>query len=159
MGTESSFLEWENHSWPNNSDNYSSGGGATAIGGDDDQEEKSAGKKKTAALNSDGGCGGLKAGAVVGKELGLVPRSTNNKKRSRGGKGVCNKNGKKSTSITTGEQIVKEGKGGGGGSGSGGGESDHEIHIWTERERRKKMRNMFANLHALLPQLPPKVYI
>ncbi|PQQ15217.1 transcription factor bHLH95 [Prunus yedoensis var. nudiflora] len=25
-----------------------------------------------------------------------------------------------------------------------------------ERERRKKMRNMFANLHALLPQLPPK---
>ncbi|KAF8406299.1 hypothetical protein HHK36_008384 [Tetracentron sinense] len=38
----------------------------------------------------------------------------------------------------------------------GGGESDHEIHIWTERERRKKMRNMFSNLHALLPQLPAK---
>ncbi|RZC48457.1 hypothetical protein C5167_016880 [Papaver somniferum] len=37
-----------------------------------------------------------------------------------------------------------------------GGESDHEIHIWTERERRKKMRNMFSNLHALLPQLPAK---
>lgn len=37
------------------------------------------------------------------------------------------------------------------------GESEHEIHIWTERERRKKMRNMFANLHSLLPQLPPKV--
>lgn len=36
-------------------------------------------------------------------------------------------------------------------------ESDHEIHIWTERERRKKMRNMFANLHALLPHVPPKV--
>ncbi|XP_022763397.1 transcription factor bHLH95-like [Durio zibethinus] len=46
----------------------------------------------------------------------------------------------------------KNGKGGG-----GGGESDdHEMHIWTERERRKKMRNMFSNLHALLPQLPPK---
>nr|GLL23701.1 transcription factor bHLH95-like [Ipomoea trifida] len=45
----------------------------------------------------------------------------------------------------------------GGGSGGGGGaESDHEVHIWTERERRKKMRNMFSNLHALLPQLPPK---
>ncbi|XP_077242135.1 transcription factor bHLH95-like [Tasmannia lanceolata] len=39
---------------------------------------------------------------------------------------------------------------------SKGGESDHEIHIWTERERRKKMRNMFSNLHALLPQLPAK---
>ncbi|XP_065872534.1 transcription factor bHLH95 [Euphorbia lathyris] len=37
-----------------------------------------------------------------------------------------------------------------------GSESDHEIHIWTERERRKKMRNMFSNLHELLPQLPPK---
>ncbi|KAB5541319.1 hypothetical protein DKX38_014293 [Salix brachista] len=40
--------------------------------------------------------------------------------------------------------------------GKGGGESDHETHIWTERERRKKMRTMFCNLHALLPQLPPK---
>ncbi|KAI3873769.1 hypothetical protein MKX03_009854 [Papaver bracteatum] len=37
-----------------------------------------------------------------------------------------------------------------------GGESDHEIHILTERERRKNMRNMFSNLHALLPQLPAK---
>ncbi|KAG9458765.1 hypothetical protein H6P81_003273 [Aristolochia fimbriata] len=34
--------------------------------------------------------------------------------------------------------------------------SDHEIHIWTERERRKKMRNMFSTLHALLPHLPTK---
>ncbi|KZV45988.1 hypothetical protein F511_10678 [Dorcoceras hygrometricum] len=39
---------------------------------------------------------------------------------------------------------------------SAGGEPDHELHIWTERERRKKMRNMFGNLHALLPHLPPK---
>ncbi|KVI01940.1 Myc-type, basic helix-loop-helix (bHLH) domain-containing protein [Cynara cardunculus var. scolymus] len=35
--------------------------------------------------------------------------------------------------------------------------NDHDFHIWTERERRKKMRNMFHQLHALLPQLPPKV--
>ncbi|KAH7680953.1 Myc-type basic helix-loop-helix (bHLH) domain-containing protein [Dioscorea alata] len=33
---------------------------------------------------------------------------------------------------------------------------EHEMHIWTERERRKKMRTMFSNLHALLPNLPPK---
>ncbi|KAL8554533.1 hypothetical protein ACS0TY_002646 [Phlomoides rotata] len=33
---------------------------------------------------------------------------------------------------------------------------DHELHIWTERERRKKMRNMFATLQALLPHIPPK---
>ncbi|KAK9988412.1 hypothetical protein SO802_028651 [Lithocarpus litseifolius] len=63
--------------------------------------------------------------------------------------------------------IVKKGRGGvskngkgsngeAGRAGKGSGESDHDVHIWTERERRKKMRNMFANLHALLPQLPPK---
>lgn len=63
-------------------------------------------------------------------------------KRGRGG-GSVGENGK-------GSGEVREGKGG------GGAESDHEMHIWTERERRKKMRNMFANLHALLPQLPPK---
>ncbi|KAL8060611.1 hypothetical protein ABFX02_02G035900 [Erythranthe guttata] len=56
----------------------------------------------------------------------------------------------------------KRGVGGGGGEegkgGGGGGEQseEHELHIWTERERRKKMRNMFSNLHALLPHLPPK---
>ncbi|KAL0422616.1 UNVERIFIED_CONTAM: Transcription factor [Sesamum latifolium] len=42
------------------------------------------------------------------------------------------------------------------GRGGGGESDDHELHIWTERERRKKMRNMFANLHALLPHLPAK---
>ncbi|KAL5056295.1 hypothetical protein RYX36_036977 [Vicia faba] len=33
---------------------------------------------------------------------------------------------------------------------------DHEMHIFTERERRKKMKNMFSTLHALLPELPSK---
>ncbi|XP_024959801.1 transcription factor bHLH95-like [Cynara cardunculus var. scolymus] len=33
---------------------------------------------------------------------------------------------------------------------------DHAAHLWTERQRRKKMRTMFHDLHALLPQLPPK---
>lgn len=37
------------------------------------------------------------------------------------------------------------------------GAKEHEIHIWTERERRKKMRSLFENLHGLLPQLPAKV--
>jgi hypothetical protein len=48
----------------------------------------------------------------------------------------------------------------GGGKGKGKGveatEMDHALHIWTERERRKKMKNMFSTLHALLPQLPEK---
>ncbi|XWS62921.1 hypothetical protein CRYUN_Cryun06bG0052000 [Craigia yunnanensis] len=71
----------------------------------------------------------------------LQDETKKNNKRGRGG-GV-GKNGK----GNSGE--VREGK-------RGGGESNHEMHIWTERERRKKMRNMFSNLHALLPQLPPK---
>ncbi|KAL1193406.1 Transcription factor bHLH95 [Cardamine amara subsp. amara] len=33
---------------------------------------------------------------------------------------------------------------------------DHEAHLRTERERRKKMRDMFSKLHELLPDLPPK---
>ncbi|KAK1549097.1 hypothetical protein Q3G72_007246 [Acer saccharum] len=54
----------------------------------------------------------------------------------------------------------KDGKSVGGGdrgNGGGGGESEHEMHMLIERERRMKMRNMFSSLHALLPQLPPKV--
>uniref|UniRef100_M1CF95 Transcription factor bHLH95 n=1 Tax=Solanum tuberosum TaxID=4113 RepID=M1CF95_SOLTU len=34
--------------------------------------------------------------------------------------------------------------------------SEHEIHIWTERERRNKMRTLFETLHALVPNLPAK---
>ncbi|KAK9135926.1 hypothetical protein Syun_015256 [Stephania yunnanensis] len=76
----------------------------------------------------------------------VVPSSTVSSKRGRN-------HGSKSGGLKGEKKDDKEGCGGGG---SGGGESDHEIHIWTERERRKKMRNMFSNLHALLPQLPPK---
>ncbi|KAJ7516366.1 hypothetical protein O6H91_22G055500 [Diphasiastrum complanatum] len=34
--------------------------------------------------------------------------------------------------------------------------SGKESHIWTERERRKKMNSMFSSLQSLLPNLPPK---
>jgi hypothetical protein len=51
----------------------------------------------------------------------------------------------------------------GGGSGKGNAaaleDTDHDLHIFTERERRKKMKNMFSTLHALLPDLPDKVSI
>lgn len=43
------------------------------------------------------------------------------------------------------------------GKAEGGGESEHETRIRTERQRRKKMSNMFSSLRALLPQLPDKV--
>ncbi|WCJ17709.1 basic helix-loop-helix (bHLH) DNA-binding superfamily protein [Euphorbia peplus] len=63
----------------------------------------------------------------------------------------------KKSGCRKGSEVVENGKGSRDDSKEEkGSESDHEIHIWTERERRKKMRNMFSNLHALLPQLPPK---
>nr|GEX14903.1 transcription factor bHLH95-like [Tanacetum cinerariifolium] len=34
--------------------------------------------------------------------------------------------------------------------------NDHDLHILTERERRKKMKNMFHQLHGLVPHLPHK---
>ncbi|OMO74096.1 hypothetical protein CCACVL1_16976 [Corchorus capsularis] len=54
------------------------------------------------------------------------------------------------------DETQKKNKRRGKAAAAAGESSDHEMHIWTERERRKKMRNMFSNLHALLPQLPPK---
>ncbi|KAL0412557.1 UNVERIFIED_CONTAM: Transcription factor [Sesamum radiatum] len=49
-----------------------------------------------------------------------------------------------------GKKRSRGGSGGGhqGNEGKGGESDDHELHIWTERERRKKMRNMFASLHS-----------
>ncbi|KAI3981339.1 hypothetical protein MKX01_015103 [Papaver californicum] len=73
----------------------------------------------------------------------VVTTSTSHQKRSRGGAKTSIGKGTSSAGGDWNECKV-------------GGESDHEIHIWTERERRKKMRNMFSNLHALLPQLPAK---
>ncbi|KAG8037895.1 hypothetical protein GUJ93_ZPchr0025g2900 [Zizania palustris] len=32
----------------------------------------------------------------------------------------------------------------------------HALHVWTERERRKKMKTMFHRLQTLLPRLPEK---
>ncbi|MFS7920082.1 putative transcription factor bHLH family [Helianthus anomalus] len=34
--------------------------------------------------------------------------------------------------------------------------SDHAKHLWTEKKRRKKMKNMFQELHDLLPKQTPK---
>ncbi|KAF3435422.1 hypothetical protein FNV43_RR22511 [Rhamnella rubrinervis] len=128
----STAFVWEHHPWLNHSNSENSGGGDDEHGGDDDQQ-KSGGKKKKGSSSSNS-----------------LQTTQGAKKRGRGGVG---KNGKGSSTGTTrdgGGEVIKQGK-------VVGGESDHEIHIWTERERRKKMRNMFANLHALLPQLPPKV--
>ncbi|XP_051132918.1 transcription factor bHLH95-like [Andrographis paniculata] len=36
------------------------------------------------------------------------------------------------------------------------GELEHEHHLISERERRKKMKNMFHDLGDMIPQLPPR---
>ncbi|PSS02702.1 Transcription factor bHLH95 like [Actinidia chinensis var. chinensis] len=104
-----------------------------------------------AFLNSDN------SGGTDEKSGGRPPDSGSNTQTPTGKEAAGAAGGKKRSGGSKkggGSGEVSEGKGGG--VGVGGGESDHEIHIWTERERRKKMRNMFSNLHALLPQLPPK---
>ncbi|OWM83714.1 transcription factor bHLH95 [Punica granatum] len=119
---------WESQSWGfSNSDNNS--GNSEGIVKSNMNPSKAPGLSSN---NNQTLAVEAKAVAAPGQPSSAAP----SKKRCRGGSAVP-KNG--------------EGKGGAGGEAG-----DHEIHIWTERERRKKMRNMFASLHALLPQLPPK---
>ncbi|KAJ0011052.1 hypothetical protein Pint_33929 [Pistacia integerrima] len=117
---------WENQSWPFSVSDNYNNNINSSSGGGGSQERKKAPQPP--------------------------PSSSNKMKRGGGNKGSSSGDNNNNNNNN---RVVKEGKGSDGGG--GGGESDdHEIHIWTERERRKKMRNMFANLHALLPQLPPK---
>ncbi|CAL1395957.1 unnamed protein product [Linum trigynum] len=74
--------------------------------------------------------------------LAVVHKAGHINKRS------CSKN--KAALKNQGKAVVKEG-------GGRGDQLDHHVHIWTERERRKRMRTMFTNLQSLLPQLPSKV--
>lgn len=86
-----------------------------------------------------------------GKLAADVSNSKGQAEEARPAAGAAKGKKRSSAAIGTGDDQGDEGRGGGGES------DDHELHIWTERERRKKMRNMFANLHALLPHLPAKV--
>ncbi|KAL6209792.1 hypothetical protein ACLB2K_020731 [Fragaria x ananassa] len=141
---------WENQSWANlsnstdkfllNSNSENSAGGG--VEGKDELE-----KEKEIMDREDQVQPELEPEAALGKKT-LA--------KKRGGRVGCSSfkkhNGKtvKEKGKASSEEVVKEGRRG---SDS---EDDHELHVYTERERRKKMRNMFANLHALLPQLPSK---
>ncbi|EYU42679.1 hypothetical protein MIMGU_mgv1a018002mg [Erythranthe guttata] len=106
--------------------------------------------------------GGQRSAATIrkGDVVEAPPRppvARGKKKRAAAGSVAGNKSG---GGGDGGRQGNGAGCGGGGGEGKkGGGEGgdvEHELHIWTERERRKKMRDMFANLHSLIPHLPPR---
>lgn len=149
MTDDGGGLLWDNQSWANflNFDNLGGDGTSTC------NDEKSGNK-----LGDDMTILDSHQTPSINEEINIankVVADQEKKESSSDIKGKKNKKGKNKNMVTT-----NEGKsGGGGGGGSDDHESsDHEIHIWTERERRKKMRTMFSNLHALLPQLPPKVY-
>ncbi|KAJ1399084.1 Myc-type, basic helix-loop-helix [Sesbania bispinosa] len=72
----------------------------------------------------------------IGSELGIVV--VNNNKQSLKGKNVAVATTDQGNDINDGDTTRDT------------------AHIWTERERRKKMRNMFSTLHSMLPHLPPK---
>lgn len=76
-------------------------------------------------------------------KLGMKPQ----KKQGEGNGEEALVNKKRSRGNRREKNVVADGEG----------KVDHEVQIWIERERRKKMRNMFDTLHALLPRLPSKV--
>ncbi|GAU19913.1 hypothetical protein TSUD_95180 [Trifolium subterraneum] len=79
-------------------------------------------------------------------------KSMNQNEELNGGEALAHKKRKRGGAVAKSESNTTIGEGKDGKYRG----SDHEMHILTERERRKKMRNMFASLHALLPQLPSK---
>ncbi|XP_062019388.1 transcription factor bHLH95-like [Rosa rugosa] len=143
---------WESQSWvnlSNSTDNFLlNSNSENSAGGGDEGENKLGEKEKEMMEREDRVQPEVEPVAAPGKKT-LVKKRVGR----GGGSGVKKHNGKatKGKGKGSSDGVVEEGKGGGGDS-----EDDHELHIYTERERRKKMRNMFANLHALLPQLPSK---
>ncbi|KAL6502492.1 hypothetical protein OROHE_024497 [Orobanche hederae] len=102
-----------------------------------------------------------------GEEVEVVapapPAAAPKGKKRKAGPGAAGSGGKENERNGCGGDCGKA-SGGKNGGGDGGGEGkdgggcggEHEQHIWIERERRKKMRDMFTSLHSLIPHLPPK---
>lgn len=92
------------------------------------------------------------SGNVSEKEENLDMKLPNQKEEGNDGEPLMDKKRSRENASRNGKLIIggerKDGKSR---------ESDHEMHIWTERERRKRMRNLFSSLEALLPELPYKV--
>ncbi|CAM6089799.1 unnamed protein product [Calypogeia fissa] len=71
-------------------------------------------------------------------------------------KGSGSKSAIKEQSVSPNPEVINKKAAGAAASTAAAAASDHEIHIWTERERRKKMNGMFTTLHSLLPHLASK---
>nr|CAB3495419.1 unnamed protein product [Digitaria exilis] len=69
----------------------------------------------------------------------------------------CGDIGAHNTTTDAPTTISHEDRGSGKGKGAMVVETEDALHMWTEKERRKKIKNLYSTLHALLPQLPEKV--
>ncbi|KAL5215282.1 hypothetical protein ABZP36_004434 [Zizania latifolia] len=132
--------------------NSSSSSGKTLVTGD---ENNNAVSKPAASLEVTGDVAETegKGKSVDEGEGGGAGDGSNN--------GTCSESKSKSSSDGEGDDELRDVVA----AATGGGSGDvkvkdaavvHALHVWTERERRKKMKTMFHRLQTLLPRLPEK---
>ena len=111
--------------------------------------------------------GGSRIGSPVGMDArkgkdGVLPNAIQGEEHGSAGGGEANADKSKgkhpaarevTATDATGHGLPK-GKGSMAAADDGG---DAKAHIVTERERRKRMKDLFTNLHALMPHVPEKV--
>ncbi|TKW39636.1 hypothetical protein SEVIR_1G192500v4 [Setaria viridis] len=86
--------------------------------------------------------------AIQGGEHGSASGAKANTNRSKGKHSAAGK-----ASTNTAKDGFPKGKG----SLAADEDGDVKAHIVTERERRRRMKDLFSNLHALMPHIPDKV--
>lgn len=91
---------------------------------------------------------GILVGAATDKGKGLVKTE----QEERGSKGKSSADVVAADGAMAGGSDAADGRTGGHGR-----RGDRQVHVVTERERRRRMRDMFTNLQTLLPNLPDKV--
>ena len=111
--------------------------------------------------------GGSRIGSTVGMDArkgkdGVLPNAIQGEEHGSAGGGEANADKSKGKHPAAGEAAATAAAGDGFPKGKGsmaaaddGG--DAKAHIVTERERRKRMKDLFTNLHALMPHVPEKV--
>jgi len=111
--------------------------------------------------------GGSRIGSPVGMDASkgkdvVLPNAIQGEEHGSAGGGEANADKSKGKHPAAGEAAATAAAGDGFPKGKGsmaaaddGG--DAKAHIVTERERRKRMKDLFTNLHALMPHVPEKV--
>ncbi|KAG8064491.1 hypothetical protein GUJ93_ZPchr0004g40014 [Zizania palustris] len=95
-----------------------------------------------------------KVGSKLEKPSVVIGADVNTRIREKGKKSTAEGEGGTAAADATAGSVVSAR--GGWRKGKAFAEMEHQLHIWTERERRKKMKNTYSALHALIPHLPDK---